>query len=593
MSTLIHRLAHWAETEPHAVAQAYKQDGVWKTITTREYMDRVFHVALFLESKGFKAGDISAILSYNCPQWVHFDLAPSLIGSMSVGLYPNAAFKDLSYILEHTEARVLAVQNKDYYKKALDSSGNLPGKVELVVVFDGDTSVSPKAISYDQVIAEGAKLARGKNLKDYLAKLDPLEGAFVLYTSGTTGSPKGAIVTHDSLAFCSDIVISHWKVRRGSTMFSFLPVSHIAEKLQNLGVGISAHCRVNFCSKFDNLIVEIQEIQPTVLLCVPRVWEKMMEGVMNKLAKAPPTKKKLAEWAFAQGAKVGEAHFGLRHMGLSDWIQYRLAEKLVLGKVRHALGMAAKPLAASGAAPLPAHVAKWFRQLGVYIEEDYGQTESTALLLMTTPGEDTAGAVGRPAPGTEVKLAADGEIICRGRHVFKGYLKDDKATQGTVIDGWLHTGDLGKLNEKGQYMIVGRKKEIMKTSGGKMSAPLPIEEALKVSPLISQACMVGDNRKYFNVLITLSETALTELKDRGVQISGRTIEDPEIVKAVQSKINEVNASLSSFEQLKYFKILAKDFTIEAEEMTPTMKMKRSVVERNYKDIIDSFYGAGE
>ncbi|WP_437648536.1 AMP-dependent synthetase/ligase [Sorangium sp. So ce362] len=595
MSTVLHRLDQWANESPDAPAQRYKSQGEWKALTARDFRDRVHHLALFLESKGFDASQIGAILSYNCPQWVHADLAALLVGGKSAGLYPNSTAKDIQYILTHTEATLLSVQNKEYFQKISGEKGEsaVPDSVRWILVFDGDTSISPKAISYDQALAEGRALAQqpgAKTYADYLAKIEPGAGAFLIYTSGTTGNPKGAMLSHDNLAYTSDVAAKYWGLpfARGS-MFSFLPLCHIAEKLQNVGVGITQRSTVNFCSKFENVSVELPEVQPTLLLCVPRLWEKMMEGVMAKVRGGKGAKKKLAEWALAVGARVAEAKYAKRAPSPLDALQLKLADKLVLSKVRAALGLGKAEILASGAAALAPHISTWFRALGLEILEDFGQTESTGVICMTEPGVESAGTVGKPVPGMEFKLAEDGEILTRGRHVFVGYHKDEAATATALEDGWLRTGDLGEWNERGQLKIRGRKKEILKTSGGKMIAPLPIEEKLKAAEIISQVCMVGDGRKYLSALITLTEVKLAELKGGGALSGDAAITSPEVVGQVKAHIDALNAELASFEQIKKFTVLIREFSVQDGEMTPTLKMKRNVIEQRFRALIDQMY----
>ena len=285
-----------------------------------------------------------------------------------------------------------------------------------------------------------------------------------------------------------------------------------------------------------------------------------------------------------QGQKVAEAKFGGTTLGLSDVVMHKVAEKLVIGKIRQALGLAQIQAAASGAAALSEHLEKWFRSIGIYILNTYGQTESTGIITMAAPGEDCAGTIGKPAPDTEFRIAEDGEILTKGRHVFIGYFKNEQATRETVINGWLHTGDLGEIDSRGRVRIKGRKKEIMKSSGGKMVAPVPIEERVKESPLVSQVCMVGDGKKYFSALVTLSATAMPS------NVNGNNvINDPTLQAEVKKVFDRVNGELASFEQIKKFAILAREFSVDAGEMTPTLKMKRNVIEQNYKDVIEGFY----
>jgi long-chain acyl-CoA synthetase len=589
-STVLHRLSDWARATPHAAAQRYKSGGQWKTLTVREYQDAVFHLALYLESCGVKPGEICTILGYNSKEWVHMELATMLIRANSAGMYPNSTTKDIHYVLNHTEAVALAVQNKDYFAKITAEGKQLPSSIRFIIVFDGDTSISPKAISYEKAIEEGKKLASGRSIDDYLSKIDPFAPAFMIYTSGTTGNPKGAILSHDNLTFTSDQISRRWKLPYGNaSLFSFLPLCHIAEKLHSIGVGISQRYMVNYCTKFENVSTELVETEPSLLLCVPRVWEKMMEGVISKVEKGTGVKKVLAGWSLGVGKRLAEAKYSRKSPSPLDLVSKPIADKLVLSKVRKALGLNKAFLLASGAAPLPAHVAKWFRSLGLEIFECYGLTESTGMISITLPGVDCAGTVGKPLESTEFKLEPDGEICSKGRHIFLGYFKDEANTKSTLVDGWLHTGDLGEWTKAGLMRIVGRKKEIMKTSGGKMIAPVPIEEKLKEANFISQACLVGDNRKYLSALITLSESALADLKARPGAMKDGVIVDQEALRDVQSQFDRVNKGLASFEQVKKFTVLDREFSIQDGEMTPTMKMKRNVIEQRFRPLIDQMY----
>ncbi|MFZ9595408.1 MAG: AMP-dependent synthetase/ligase [Bdellovibrionia bacterium] len=595
MTTILHYLVEWAEKEPAAVAQRYKKNNEWKSITVREYADRVHALGLYLESQGMGKDDISVIMSYNCPEWVHSDLAPMLIGAKSAGVYPNSTSKDILYILEHTETRFLFVQNKEYFRRIVGDQGEqaLPSRIEKVIVFDGDTSISKKAVSYQSVIEEGRRLAQkagSKTLQAYLAALNPHAGAFLIYTSGTTGRPKGAVLSHDNLLFAIQAVAKRWELSPASeNVFSFLPLCHIAEKLQNEGAGIYLHYTVSFCSDFEKVSSELPEVMPTLLLCVPRLWEKMMEGVMKKMEERTGAKKELALWALATGSRVSEIRYSGKKVPLLDQLQLKLADRLVLSKIRAALGLSRTFVAASGAAVLRADVCRWFRSIGVEIMEDYGQTETAGILCLTERHVDSAGTVGQPADDTGFQIAADGEILTQGRHVFLGYFKDPKATEEVLKDGWLYTGDLGEKTERGLIRIRGRKKEIMKTSGGKMVAPVPIEEALKASPLISQVCMVGDGRRFLSALITLSESKLAQVKKTSP--AAKLITDPQVVQEISQVIDQVNSQLAGFEQIKKFSIIGREFSVEEGEMTPTLKMKRSVIEARFRDVIDQMYQA--
>jgi long-chain acyl-CoA synthetase len=590
MPTLIHRLSRFAETEPKAPTQAYKVGSEWKTLTSEEVLSRIHALGLFFEDLGLKSGEIVAIFSPNCKEWVQTELGAHLLGCPTAGIYPNSVEKDFRYILEHTQARVLAVQNQKMFEKMKDVA--LPESVTAILVFEGEADFHPKAIAFETALARGENLKKGKRISTYLKKLDPHAGLFLIYTSGTTGNPKGVLLSHDNLVFTSDAVIEHLGIRKGGRLISFLPLSHIAEKLQCLGIGLSLRYCTYFASAFDKVSQELPEVQPTALLSVPRLWEKMMEGVLQKVNKGTGAKKKLALWALETGRKYSEAKYGESGVSLPLLAQYLAADRLVLSKVRAALGLGEAHTCASGAAALPAAVSRWFRTIGIEIVEDYGQSESTGVICLTPRGKDCAGTVGKPPRAIECKIADDGEILTQGRSVFQGYFKDEEATRAALQNGWLHTGDLGEWTDQGMLKIRGRKKEIMKTSGGKMIAPLAIEERVKASPHVAQVCMVGDGRKYFTALITLSETTGAELRARADAHDGRVVKDPGFLAEVKAHMEWVNSELANFEKIKQFTVLVNDFSIEGGEMTPTLKMKRAVVEAKYRDLIDAMYPGG-
>ncbi len=593
MPTLLHRLSAWADESPGAPAHRVRVSGQWREFTVREFRDRVYWLALFLESRGVSSRDIVAILAQNSPEWIQLELGMLLLGGKSAGIFPNSSQQDILYILNHTDAMVLGVQDRKCFERITQGDPSvLPRRIRLVIVFDGDTSISPKAVAIEQALEEGKRLAQEvgeRRFADMLARLDPRAGAFLIFTSGTTGTPKGALLSQDNLVFAAEEIARFWKppFGNGSTL-SFLPLCHVAEKIQNVGVAIVQRYLVTFCARAENVAAELVEVQPTLLLAIPRLWGKMMEGVLDRIERAPPRDRKLGQWALAVGARVAEARFANRAPSPIDRIQYLLADRLVLAKIRAKLGLARAELLASGAAALPAHVSCWYRSIGCEILENYGQTESTGLICLTIPGMDCSGTVGVPVPGVEFKFAEDGEMLTRGRQVFLGYFRDVEATRATLVDGWLHTGDLGELDARGLVRISGRKKEVMKTSGGKMVAPLPIEERLKKFALISQVCMVGDGRKYLAALITLTERALEEFREL-IHPARPTVDHPQVIARIRPHVDEVNKELASHSQIRRFTILARDLSVADGEMTPTLKMKRAVIAARFREIIEQMY----
>ncbi len=587
--TVLHRLFEWSEETPNAPSQRYRRNGQWVELSAREYRDRVFHFAVFLESRGFTAADSACIFSYNSAEWAHFHLAVMLIRMKTAGLYPNATAKDCHYILEHTECSAFAVQNKAYWDKSSVAGSGHPEKIRLIIVFEGDSSFSPKAVSYADAIAEGKRLAGGKSFRDYLDRIHATDPAFIVYTSGTTGTPKGALISHDNLAFVTDAMTARWKLPfADGALFSFLPLCHVAEQIHSIGVALSRRYLVNYCSAFENVSKEISEVAPTLLLCVPRVWEKMMEGVVHKLEKAGGVSRALAKWAFAVGAENSRTRRIGKGLSPAASVRGKIAERVIFAKVKKALGLYRAKIVASGAAPLPGHVSEWFRSIGIDIYDTYGATEA-GIMCATVPGEKSDGTVGRALDGSQVRLADDGEICSKGRNIFLGYFKDEAQTRGVLVDGWYHTGDLGAMTPEGHLRIVGRKKEIMKTSGGKMIAPVPIEERLKEAAMISQVCLVGDNRKFVSALVTLSESVLEEIRAENKAVKHGLVVDSAILSQVEREVARVNGNLAGFEQVKKFSVIDREFSIADGEMTPTLKMTRRVIEEKFKAIVDRMY----
>jgi long-chain acyl-CoA synthetase len=595
MPTFLHQLKNWEKENPNWIAQSFKSQGVWKPITVKTFCERVYWIALFLESQGMTSKDILTLFSFNCPAWVHADLGALLLGAKTAGIYPNASPKDVAFVLQHTESRFLAVQNQRYLKKIQETPEGKEylHQFKLILVFEPESPLPPQGISYEDACQQGKLLASsGKSYEQYLENLNPHDPAFIIYTSGTTGKPKGALLSHDNFVSTIQLGIQFWGLKvpkeekEQGRIFSFLPLCHVAETVHNLGAGILLRHTVYFCSSFEHVSLELPEVQPTLLLCVPRIWEKMMEAVLSKTAKKQGISKKVLLWGLATGFQLRKQVLFSKKLTLLERMRYELAEKLVLNPIKRALGLQKATLLVSGAAPLGANVKEWFQGLGLEIIEDFGQTESTGIICMTKQGENSGNTAGKPVPGLEVKLAEDGEILTRGVHVFQGYLNDPKATKEVLQDHWLHTGDLGTFNDQGSLRIVGRKKEILKTSGGKQVAPLALEEEMKQCPMVSQACIIGDGRKHIAALLTLHPTALESLSKPA---SDPIITLPEILEPIQMHINKLNATLSSFEQIKKFVVLAKEFSIESGEITPTLKLKRKVIEEHYQSIVQSIY----
>lgn len=576
MTTLIHRLFEWASELPLSPAQRIKENDKWISLSAQTYFDSVAYVALALKNRGYKSGDVSAIFSYNCPQWIYMDLGATLAGGLSAGIYPNAAEKDIHYIIEHCNATVLSVQNETYFKRVTkgEKGEKLIDSLSLIVVFEGDCSFSKKAVSFQSLLNEGKALCSREVVASLLKSLNPTSGAFLIYTSGTTGFPKAVLLSHDNLMFAADSYKSNWVRPPEGELFSFLPLSHIAEKTQNVGFGINYRYPVSFCSGPMSIFDDLVEVQPTMFIAVPRVWEKMKDGLEKKLKSLPRKKLNLVNFAMNLRRQVIKAKAFSSEISFLKKVTASVLDKAVLRKIRMGVGLGRHVRAINGAAALPVHVIEWFYGIGVEIIEGYAQSESSGILTAGNPGIPCIGTVGLPINRVELKIAHDGEILTSGRHVFLGYYKDAAATK-EVFDGkWLHTGDLGFLDENKMLRIRGRKKEIMKNSEGKMIAPEPLENVLKAADPVSQAVVVGDGRAHLCALFTLKEAYSNTEKVR---------------EEIDAHVYSVNQTLSKAERIKKFLILKEEFSIANGELTPTLKIKRQKITERYASEIEKLY----
>ncbi len=571
MATILHLLKKWADERPDDIAQVYKQDGRWIDVSIRKMSQSIENLASHFKSKGLEKGDTVGIFAYNTPEWTHCQLAVELVGGIPFGIYPNASSKDISNNLLVTMPKFLIVEDQAYFERVPE----IPECVEEIFVMKGPSDFSDRASSLGELIAV-ANDSVDFSFNKALAKLNKDTPALIVFTSGTTGMPKGAVLSHENLVFPTEMTAQAWGITNYATSFSFLPLCHIGGQVQTITTGIIKRNKMYFCTGFTNIAEEFREIQPNLCFSVPRVFEKMQEGIEQKLKSSPFAAQKLFGWAFSVTEKVTELKIQNAQIGIIDRIEFRLAQPFI-EKIKKAVGFGNCLCAAAGSAKVSVSTKKWFRKLGIDIQEMYGQSESGGPVSITFPGKSDPRTVGYPLPGTQCRIAADGEIQVKGPNVFLGYFKNLQATAETLKDGWLATGDLGEINKKGELKIIGRKKEIIKTSGGKMIAPSPIESNLERNDMIEQACLVGDNRKYISALLTINPQAKSKYSGEEIQ------------KKINSVVSEVNMNLARFEQIKKFEILDRPFTIENGEVTPTLKIKRGVIEKRFQSTIDQMY----
>lgn len=586
--TILHRLNNHARTRPNTPAYYEKVGQAWVPTSWSEYNNQVRGAAKSLMALGFEPGNIVNILGFNKPEWVILDLAGMLAGGASAGIYTTNSPIECKYIIEHSEAPIVLLEDEGQWEKIKQVREDIP-TLKHVIMMKGVDVDDPMVMSWEEFMAKGKDIPDAK-ADEALNALKPEQLATLIYTSGTTGPPKGVMLSHENLAFTSGSSLELLQLNSEDSVLSYLPLSHIAEQMFTIHTAISAGYQVYYAESLDKLADNLREVNPTVVFGVPRVWERFHAGVTARLGEATGARAKIAEWA--QG--VGRKAWALKHQGQEPsgmlGFQYKLADRLVFSKLKPALGMTKMRHCISGAAPIQPEILEFFSGLDIPIYEVYGQSEDCGPTSTNRPGATKYGTVGQAWPGVEVKIADDDEILVRGKNVFMGYYKNQEATNKDLQNGWLHSGDLGKKDADGYLSIIGRKKEIMITAGGKNIAPKNIEAALKNGDLIAEAVLIADRRKFVSALLTLEPEALAKFAEEN-GISGDNLhEHPQVVAEVQKGVDEkCNAHFARVEQVRKFTILPRQFTVEDGELTPTQKIKRRIIDKNWEKEIEGMY----
>ncbi len=579
------------------VALRAKKNEAWKEYSWDDYFENVKNVAAGFLALGIKPADRVCIVSSNCPEWLFINLALQSLGVYLVPVYPNSTPDQVKYVVEHCAARFLIVQDNNQFKKVAKWHNNISGLSGTILISGESLSGEPlgNVSSFVEFLDQGCewkKKNRQDFLEDYIGKLRPDDPAGMIYTSGTTGHPKGIIVLQKNLVFEAASLLTLYDNIFEEETISFLPLSHIAEQIQTVSCAIAGGFLVSFARSIETVKDDLPQIRPTLFFSVPRLYEKVYSAITETVSGSSFIKRSLFGWALKIGEKIRVYRNNNLDIPFFEQKQWALANKLVFSKLKKKMGLDRTHFYLSGAAPLPVDVAKFFGAMGMDIHEVYGQTECTGICTATSPGKVVPGIIGPPIPGCDVGILEDGEIFIQGDNVFKGYWDDEKRTDKALINDWLYTGDIGAFHEDSYLEITDRKKDIIVTSGGKNVAPQNIECMIKGYPCISQAIVIGDRRKYLTCLMTLDEDSLPEFCARlGVSSINpeEAVEHRTIIENIQAYIDKINNNLARFETIKYFKILPECFSIETGELTPTMKVKRQVVNKKYKHIIDSMY----
>ncbi len=578
---------HNAQTRPDKPAYYAKVDGAWKPTSFATYAGEVRSAAKSLSALGLRKGETITILGFNRPEWIIADVAAMCIGSVAAGIYTTNSPAECKYIMGHAETPIIFLEDEGQWAKIRAIRSELPALRTVVMMKGADPIDDAGVLSWEEFIAAGEGVDDAV-VADAIAALQPGDLATLIYTSGTTGPPKGVMLSVDNLHFTASRAVKLFGLNDTDSGISYLPLSHIAEQIFSIHGPTLAGWPVYFAESIEALPENLTEVRPTIFFAVPRVWERFHTGVAAKLAEATGIKAKLAAWALGVGSKVSHLRLqGKEPSGLLA-VQYGIAHKLVLGKVKAALGLDRVRFAAVGAAPISVEVLEFMASLDVVIWEIYGQSEDTGPTTVSFPGKARFGAVGAPFPETEVKIAEDGEVLVKGRNVFMGYFRQPEATAETLKDGWLYSGDLGSFDDDGLLTITGRKKDIIITAGGKNVAPKPFESGMKDHHLVSEAVLIGDRRKFLSALVTLDEEAAAMFMEKqGLSGPPQTCE--EISESIQEKVDDLNENFARVEQIKKFTILGRQLSIEGGELTPTLKVKRNKVTEHFASEIEEMY----
>ncbi len=587
-TTLMEVMKSTVEKHGDRIALKMKIDGQWQETTWKEYQEQVRTTARAFMALGLEAGKAVTILGNNCPQWLISDLAGIFAGAVPGGSYTTNSPEQCQYISEHSEANIAVVEDADQLAKYLKIRDQLPD-LKAIVMMKGSHN-DEKVYSWED-LPKLAEAVSEEALEARIKAQQPDDCCTLIYTSGTTGNPKGVMITHDNLTWTAERMVKTINSGHEDQIISYLPLSHIAEQVVSIHSPIVMGCTVWFAESMDLLGQNLTEVRPTIFIGVPRVWEKIQAKMVAAGQENPWLKKKIAAWARKKGVIGGYAY----QRGEAYPSFYGLANKLVYSKVREKLGLDRCTLFVSTAAPISMDTLEFFMSLGIPITEVYGMSECTgpATVSLPYPNQYRTGWAGPTFMDTEMMIAEDGEILMRGRHVLKGYYKNEEATKETIDeDGWLHSGDVGKIDDIGFLKITDRKKELLITAGGENIAPQVLEGKLKAIPALSQAVVIGDKRKYLSALFTLdpekivqeAEAAGSPAKDTA---SAATCE--KFRTYLQKQVEEINATLARVQTIKKFVILPQELSIEGDELTPTMKLKRRIIYNNYEQEIESMY----
>ena len=579
-----------ATVENNGTETAYRRftaPGQLESISWEKFYDGVRRVAKGLIALDVRKGEKVNVLSNTRLEWIMTDLGIVTMGGVTVGIYQSNLPKDCQYIIDHSDAVVIFVENEDQLAKVLEIRGAIPN-IRKVVMYDGNHD-DDWVISYDEFLALGDAIS-DDDLEQRIDAVEPKDLAGIVYTSGTTGVPKGTMLSHDNITFTSESILQCAPIMKGEDGFLFLPLAHVFARI-TLYACIGACAPITFTRSMETIVEDIKACQPIWFPSVPRIYEKVYTKVVSGAETKGGLALKIFRWAMDVGNQVSDLKLAKKPIPGGLNFKYGLATKLVFSKIQAALGGNIQ-WCISGAAPLEPQIAKFFHAAGIIILEGIGMTENSSFTNVNRIDNYKFGSVGLVGPGIELKIADDGELLTRGRNTMMGYYKMPDETAATISeDGWLHTGDIGEIDEDGFLKITGRKKDLIITAGGKNIAPAAIENVLATCKYINQICVIGDKRKYLSALVTVDPDNIKEYAEaNGMQFSNieDLIANSQITKVVQTEIEVLNKNFASYETIKKITIVP-EFTIDNGLITPTMKLKKNIIMKEYEETINSMY----
>ncbi len=587
---IFHNRAEKYQYEP---CVRYKKDGRYTAISWREMQRTVTNLGLGLISLGVKKDDIVTIFSENCWQWLAADLASLSIGASDAPIYATNSGDEAAYIINDSGSRFLFVSDQDHLDRILAVKSTLKG-LKKIITFETIETGDKNIVSLEEVLRLGEEHKDKKAFEERLLSIDPEGLATLIYTSGTTGPPKGVMLTHAN--FTANILqcyASHPIIGHQDEALTLLPWSHSLGRTVSVYLMLHIGAVLNLAESFGTVMENMAEIRPTLMVSVPRLFEKIHSGIFSKVEKASPTRKKLFFWAVDVALRAVDYKVQHKPMPWTLKVQYDLAESLVYAKLRQALGMDRIRIFINGGGALALDIDRFFNGIGVNLHNGYGLTETTPVTNVNTFEVFEFGSVGPALADTQVKIAEDGEILIKGPQVMKGYYNKPEDTKASFTDdGWFLTGDIGRLDERGCLYITDRKKDIIITAGGKNVAPQNIENTLVTDPFIEQAVVIGEGRKYLSALIIPNYAELVSYaKNQGISFDSNEdlIKKPEIISFYDDKIKNLMKDYARVEQIRRFTLLPREFSIESGELTPTLKMKRKIINQNFNDVIEAMY----